>query len=166
MTGIDPRLFIVVAVADDGVIGRKGALPWHLPVDLRRFKTLTLGRPMIMGRRTFESLPGLLPGRRHIVITRNAGWAEKGAETADSLDAALVLAGDAPDIAVIGGAEIIALALPRTARIELTVVHTTVPDGDTLMPPRGEGWHDAAHQVVPAEGSYPACTFVTLRRDL
>jgi dihydrofolate reductase len=71
-------------VADNGVIGRMATMPWHLPADLRRFKALTMGKPMIMGRKTFESLPGLLPGRRHIVLTRDAGWAEDGAEVAHS----------------------------------------------------------------------------------
>ena len=75
-----PEIVLVVAVADNGVIGSEGTLPWHLPADLRRFKALTTGKPMIMGRKTFESLPGLLPGRRHIVLTRAAGWAEDGAE--------------------------------------------------------------------------------------
>lgn len=163
---IDPRLFIVVAVAEDGVIGRKGTLPWHIPADLRRFKALTMGRPMIMGRRTFESLPGVLPGRRHIVITRDTAWHAPGAEPARALDAALALAGDVPEIAVVGGAEIFALALPHTARIELTTVQTTVPDGDVHMPPLGPAWHAAAREDLPAEGHRPACTFTTLTRTL
>jgi len=163
---IDPRLFIVVAVAADGVIGRAGTLPWHIPADLKRFKALTMGRPMIMGRRTFDSLPGVLPGRRHLVITRDAAWAAPGAEPAGSLAAALELAGNAPEIAVVGGAEIFALALPRTARIELTTVHTTVPDGDVLMPPLGAGWQADAREELAAQGNRPACTFTTLRRAL
>jgi len=163
---IDRRLFIVVAVAADGVIGRQGTLPWHIPADLRRFKALTMGRPMIMGRRTFESLPGVLPGRRHIVITRDTAWRAPGTEPATSLDAAITLAGDAPDIAIVGGAEIFALALPRTARIELTTVHTTIPDGDVHMPPLGEGWHETTREAVAAEGNRPACTFTTLTRAL
>ena len=87
-----PEVVLIVARADNGVIGVDGKLPWHLPADLRRFKQLTLGAPMIMGRKTFDSLPGLLPDRRHIVLTRNADWAEDGAETATSVDDAMRLA--------------------------------------------------------------------------
>ena len=85
---------LIVAVAANGVIGSEGKLPWHIPADLRHFKALTMGKPMVMGRKTFESLPGLLPGRRHIVLTRDTRWQANGAEVAHSLDAALTLAGE------------------------------------------------------------------------
>ncbi len=149
----------MVARADNGVIGRDGALPWHLPDDLRRFKSLTAGRPMAMGRRTFESLPGPLPGRRHIVLTRDAGWSAPGAEVARDVDGALALARGAAELAVIGGAEIYRLFLPLAHRIELTEVHRA-PDGDTVMPPLGAGW-----RVVERRIGGPDFDFVTLRRD-
>lgn len=124
-------LTLVVARATNGVIGRDGKLPWHIPEDLKRFKALTLGKPMIMGRRTFESLPGLLPGRRHVVLTRDRDWQAEGAEVAHTVDEALTLAGD--DASVIGGAEIFALFEPLADRWELTEVQVDMP-GDVVMP--------------------------------
>lgn len=136
-------LTIIVARASDGTIGHRGTLPWRLPDDLRRFKTLTMGRPMIMGRKTFDSLPGLLPGRRHIVLTRDATWQRPGAEIALTPAAALALAGD--HAAVIGGAEVIALFEPVATRYELTEVHGTYA-GDTILPAPGEHWREVARQ--------------------
>jgi dihydrofolate reductase len=155
-------VFLVAAVADNGVIGAGGRLPWHLPADLKRFKALTIGKPMVMGRRTFDSLPGLLAGRRHIVVTRDPDWRAEGAEPAASLDAALLLAG-AADVAVIGGADIFAMALPYADRIELTEVHAA-PAGDTFMPPLGDGWRETFREDHPAEADRPAFAFVTLER--
>ena len=142
------------------MIGRDGKLPWRLPADLRRFKAQTIGRPMIMGRKTFESFPSPLPGRRHIVLTRDAAWSAAGAEVARSVEAALALAGD--DAAVIGGAEIFALLLDRADRIELTEVHDA-PAGDAAVPPF-TGWREIAREDHPAEGGRPAYSFVTLVR--
>jgi dihydrofolate reductase len=159
-----PEVFLVVAVATNGVIGADGGMPWHIPEDFRRVKRLTMGKPLVMGRKTFESLPGVLPGRRHIVITRDAGWEAEGAEAAPSLEAALTLAA-APHIVIFGGAAIYALALPRASRIELTEVHAEIP-GDTYMPPLGEGWREDAREEHPAENGRPAFAFVTLRRNL
>ena len=159
------EIFLVVARAANGVIGHEGCLPWHLPADLKHFKALTMGKPMIMGRKTFESLPGLLPRRRHIVLTRDAGWQAAGAEGASDLDAALALAGDAEAIAVIGGGQIYALALPRANRVELTEVDIDVA-GDTMMPPLGPDWRETARVTHPAVDGRPAHAFVTLRRDL
>ena len=149
-----------LARADNGVIGRDGALPWHLPADLKRFKAQTMGRAMIMGRRTFESLPGLLPGRRHIVLTRDPAWRAEGAEVAHDVAAALALAGG--DAAVVGGAEVFALFLGRAERIELTEVHA-VPEGHAVVPPL-TGWREIAREHHPAEGDRPAYSFVTLER--
>ena len=98
-----PAITLVVARAQNGVIGRAGKLPWHIPADLKRFKALTMGSVMLMGRKTFESLPGLLPGRRHVVLTRDRHWSASGAETAHTVEEALQLAGAQP-ISVIGGA--------------------------------------------------------------
>ncbi len=149
-----------LARADNGVIGRDGALPWHLPADLKRFKAQTMGRAMIMGRRTFESLPGLLPGRRHIVLTRDPAWRAAGAEVAQDVEAALALAGG--DAAVIGGAEVFALFLDRADRVELTEVHDT-PEGDAVVPPL-EGWRELFREEFPAEAGRPGYSFVTLGR--
>ena len=151
-----------VARADNGVIGRDGGLPWRLPADLKRFKALTMGKPMVMGRRTFESFPAPLPGRRHIVLTRDPAWSAEGAERVGSVAGALVLAGDVPEVAVIGGAEVFALFLPLADRVELTEVHAS-PEGDTAMPPF-EGWREAARDRHPAEGERPPYSFVTLLR--
>lgn len=150
----------ILARADNGVIGRDGQLPWRLPADLKRFKALTMGRPMVMGRKTFNSFPAPLPRRRHIVLTRDAGWSAPGAEVATSPDAALALAG--PDAAVIGGAEIYALLLDRAERIELTEVHAS-PDGDAVVP-AFTGWREVAREDHAAAEGRPAYSFVTLVR--
>lgn len=134
---------LIVARATNGVIGRDGALPWRIPADLTHFKALTMGKPMIMGRRTFESLPGVLPGRPHIVLTRGA-WRAPGAEVAHDVDAALALARG--DVSVIGGAEVFALFEPLAGKWELTEVHDT-PDGDVSIPaPDPLRWHEVARE--------------------
>ena len=156
---------LLVARARNGVIGRDGKLPWHLPADLKRFKALTMGSAMVMGRKTFESLPGLLPGRRHIVLTRDRSWQAEGAEVVHSVEEAVGAAGDTP-LSVIGGAEIFGLFLPRADRIELTEVLADVA-GDTMMPdPREQGgWRELWREDHPAEGDRPAFAFVTLERQ-
>jgi dihydrofolate reductase len=156
-----PHIILYLARADNGVIGRDGGLPWRLPADLKRFKALTMGKPMIMGRKTFESFPAPLPGRRHIVLTRDTGWSAPGAEVAADVDAAIALA-DAPEIAVIGGAQIFKLLLPRADRIELTEVHAA-PGGDAIVP-AFTGWHEVAREDHEADGERPAYSFVTLVR--
>ncbi|MBA2920972.1 dihydrofolate reductase [Sphingomonas sp. MAH-20] len=149
-----PDVVFVIARADNGVIGRDGGLPWRLPEDLKRFKALTMGAPMIMGRKTFESLGRLLPGRRHIVLTRGP-WQAEGAEVAHTVDEALALV-DGPRASVIGGAEIYRLFLPVADRIELTEVHGR-PQGDTVIPPF-DGWREAARE------DHEGYSFVTLVR--
>nr|AIA11989.1 Dihydrofolate reductase [uncultured bacterium] len=109
-----PPITLLVARARNGVIGRDGRLPWHISADLKRFKALTMGSAMVMGRKTFESLPGVLPGRRHIVLTRDPNWTAHGAETARSIPEALDLAGE-ERVSVIGGAEIFAM-VPAACR--------------------------------------------------
>ena len=154
---------MVVARAENGVIGRGGGLPWHLSGDLKRFKALTMGSPMVMGRKTFESLPGLLPGRRHIVLTRDPDWTAEGAETAHDLASALELAGD-PKVSIIGGAEIFRLFLAVADRIELTEVHAS-PEGDTFMPDFDPAtWREAERETHPARDGQPGFSFVTLER--
>ncbi|EZP55334.1 MULTISPECIES: dihydrofolate reductase [unclassified Sphingomonas] len=147
-----------LARADNGVIGRDGRLPWHLPADLKRFKAMTLGRAMLMGRKTFDSFPAPLPGRRHIVLTRDRQWSAPGAEVAHDVDAALALAG--ADVAVIGGAEIFALLRDRADRIELTEVHCDA-DGDVTMPGFAD-WREIAREDIAAADGRPAYSFVTL----
>ena len=155
------QLVLVYARAANGTIGLGGALPWHISADLKRFKALTMGRPMIMGRKTFESFGKPLPGRRHIVLTRDAGWQAEGAEVVRSVGEALALAGEG-EVAVVGGAEIYALFLPLATRIELTEVHADYR-GDTHMPALDAGeWQVIAREDHPAEGETPAYSFVTL----
>ena len=163
MTPAAPDIVLVLARADNGSIGWQGGLPWHLPADLRRFKVLTMGAPMIMGRKTFESLPGLLPGRRHIVLTRDDGWSAEGAEVVRSPGEALQVAGG-ERASVIGGAEIFALFLGEASRIELTEVHCDAP-GDTFLPyPDAAEWRETTREEHPAEHDRPAFSFVTLER--
>lgn len=157
-----PEVVIIVARAENGVIGVDGRLPWHIPSDLRRFKQLTMGAPMIMGRKTFESLPGLLPDRRHIVLTREQAWGEDGVELANSVEDALRLA-NAPRVSIIGGAEIYRLFLPRADRIELTEV-ALEPAGDTVLEPFGPEWQEIRRESHAAQDATPAFAFVTLKR--
>jgi len=154
-------LILILARADNGVIGRDGGLPWRLPADLKRFKALTMGKPMIMGRKTFESFPAPLPGRRHIVVTRDRTWRADGAEVAHSAQEALALAGDG-EVTVIGGAEIFALFADRADRIELTEVHFDA-EGDVTVSPF-TGWREAAREDRPAVDGRPGYSFVTLTR--
>jgi dihydrofolate reductase len=159
-----PRIAIVAAVARNGVIGRGNALPWRLPDDLQHFKRLTLGHPIVMGRRTWESLPGILPGRRHIVVTRDLHYDAPGAEIAHSLDQAVAAAGG-DEVLVVGGAELYAQALPLAQRLYLTLVDADV-EGDARFPPLDPGeWREVAREAYPADDrhAYPF-SFVTLER--
>lgn len=126
---------IIVAVAEDGAIGAAGDLAFHLKGDMRHFKEVTMGKPVIMGRKTFESLPkGALPGRRNVVISRNPGYQAAGAETAHSLEEALALTADAEERMIIGGAQIYAQAMPLADRIYLTRIMASRADADTFFP--------------------------------
>jgi dihydrofolate reductase len=133
------RLAVIVAAAENGVIGRNNALPWHLPQDLRYFKRVTMGKPIVMGRKTFESIGRPLPGRTNIVITRNPDFTAQGVRVVASLDEALRLAGDialidgARELVVIGGAEIYKASIPLAGRLYITEVHATV-QGDAFLP--------------------------------
>ncbi len=159
-----PPVTLIVARASNGVIGRNGKLPWHIPADLKRFKVLTMGSAMVMGRKTFESLPGLLPGRRHIVLTRDKEWGSQGAEVAHEVPDALQLA-HGERVSVIGGADIFALFMPLAGQIELTEVLADIP-GDTRMPdPRASGgWRETFVEEHAAEDGRPPFRFVTLER--
>lgn len=130
-----PPLTIIVAVTRDFAIGRGGDLLYHIGDDLKRFKALTMGHPIIMGRKTFESFPkGALPGRRNIVVTRDSAYSAPGIETAGSLEQALALCAGSDECFVIGGGEIYRQALPLASKIELTLIEDTVPDADTWFP--------------------------------
>lgn len=155
-----PEIILILARAENGVIGHGDRLPWHIPEDLRHFKRLTKNRPMIMGRKTFDSLPGLLPGRRHIVLTHDRNWEEEGAEPVHSVAEALKIS-NAPHVAVIGGAQICAMFLPYADRIELTEVHIS-PEGDVRIPEFSpDEWEEVARDRREGE---PAYSFVTLVR--
>ncbi len=161
-------LVLVVARADNGVIGRDGGLPWRIPADLRHFKRLTVGKPVVMGRKTFDSIGKPLPGRHNIVLTRDAAWRAAGVTVVANLAEAVAAAGLDPrihgEVMVIGGAQVYADALPSATRIELTEVHAT-PEGDTLLPPLDPArWRETARETVAPEGETPGYSFVTLRR--
>lgn len=156
------EVVFVVARAIDGTIARDDDVPWKISADLKRFKRLTLGKPMIMGRKTFDSLPGLLPGRRHIVLTRQKGWSAPGAEVAHSAEEALALAGPG-DIAVIGGADVFGLFLPLATRMEITEIYENT-GGEVCMATPGREWRVTRCEKHCGEGGDPAYAFVTLER--
>lgn len=159
-----PRIAVVAALARNRVIGRGNRLPWHLPDDLRHFKRLTSGRAIVMGRRTWESLPGLLPDRAHVVVTRDPAYRAQGAQVVHSLDAALAAAGG-EEVFVVGGAELYALALPRAVRLHLTLVDAEV-EGDAFFPEIDPAqWREVAREPHAADErhAYPFA-FVTLER--
>ncbi len=159
----------MVARARNGVIGKDGALPWHLPADLRRFKAMTVGKPVIMGRKTFDSIGKPLPGRHNIVLTRDAGWTAPGVTVAPNLAEAVAAAGLDPRaradaIMVIGGAQVYAEALPSATRIEVTEVDAD-PAGDTVLPAFDPArWREVAREAHPGVDGGPGFAFVTLVR--
>ncbi len=162
----EPEIFLIYARATDGTIGKGGTMPWHLPEDLKHFKRLTMGHPMIMGRKTYDSFPGPLPGRRHIVLSRDPQWSGPKAEIVRSVGEALDLASEGNEtncIAVVGGAEIFALFLPLAQRIELTEIHADY-HGDTHMPHLGDEWVEVSRRSVLAHDGLPAYDFVSYRR--
>ena len=134
-----PIITLIVAVADSGVIGRDNGLPWHLPEDLKRFKRLTMGKPLVMGRRTFESIGKPLPGRTNIVLTKDLGLVVPGGVLANSMDAAMGFARQdairrgVDEIMIIGGGDVFERMLPKADRLELTHVHAS-PEGDAFFP--------------------------------
>ena len=149
------HISIIVAAAENGVIGNGGTLPWRMPSDLKRFRALTMGKPVVMGRKTFQSLPKALDGRDNIVVTRDSGFRGEGAETAPSLDVALAIARahakrrGVDEIMVIGGGEIYRAALPLADRVYLTRVHTTIA-GDTVFPALEPAvWRLVSEEALP-----------------
>jgi dihydrofolate reductase len=156
---------IVVATDDHGGIGLGGTLPWRLPDDLRRFKALTMGKPIIMGRRTHDSIGRALPGRHNIVISRQPGLRIEGCTVVDSLDAALAAAGPVPEVVVIGGADVYRLALPGAQTLHLTRVHADV-GADTFFPTLDAAdWEEVGREDRPADERHAhAVSYLTLRR--
>jgi len=163
---VKPAITLIVAVAENGVIGAGGRLPWHLPEDLKRFKALTLGKPTIMGRKTWESLPKRpLPGRTNIVITRDSSFRAEGALVTHSVKDALTLAvcEHPEEIMVIGGAEIFASVLPHATRIQWTEIMSR-PDGDAFMPRLNSAdWKEVAREG-PFESKSLRYAYITLER--
>ena len=160
---IQDQLFLVYARAANGTIGKDGGLPWHIPADLKHFKEVTMGKPMIMGRKTFESFPAPLPGRRHIVLSRDSDWQAEGAEHVMSVPEALAAAGG-EETAIIGGADVFMLFEPQAERIELTQIHADY-EGDTFMDAPDESrWKEVAREDHEASGDTPAFSFITYER--
>ncbi len=161
----EPVISIISAMARNRVIGKDNRLPWHLPADLQHFKQITMGKPMIMGRKTWESLPGLLPGRPHIVVSRNRDYIAAGARVVHSLEEAIRAAGEAEEIMIVGGANLYAQALPRAGRMYLTFVEAEIA-GDAYFPTFDAAqWQERERQTCPADEKNPfACQFVRLDR--
>ena len=165
MSAQAPVVSLIVAMAQNGVIGRDNALPWHLRQDLRRFKAQTLGKPILMGRKTFESIGRPLPGRTNIVLTRDPNWSAAGVIAVRSVEEALARASGATELVAIGGAEVYRLVMPFARRMYLTNVQADVP-GDTYFPEFDPTqWADVDCDAHPADehNDYPV-TFVTLER--
>lgn len=158
---------LIVAVARNGVIGAEGGMPWHLPADLAHFKRLTIGKPVLMGRRTWESIGKPLPQRRNLVLTRDAHWQAEGAERVGSIDEALqrIAGTGASELMVIGGAEVYRQALPEAGRIYLTLVHAE-PEGDTRFPDlEPDEWREVARREQLADARNPHdLSFIVLER--
>ena len=150
-----PRICLVAAIAANRVIGRNNALPWHLPADLKRFKALTLGHPVLMGRNTHASIGRPLPGRRNLVITRNRGYSAPGCEIVHSLDAAIAACRGAQEIFVIGGAELYRESLPRAQRLEFTEIHAAF-EGDASFPEYApDQWRETVREIHDAGAGVP-----------
>ena len=158
-------LSIIVAMADHGVIGAGNQLPWRLPDDLKRFKALSLGKPLVMGRKTYDSIGRPLPGRLNIVVTRQRDLEIPGCTVVSSLQDAIAAAGPVPEIVIMGGADIYAQALPHVEMIHLTRVHATIA-GDAHFPTLAENeWREVASEYHPADDRHAhAFTFQTLQR--
>jgi dihydrofolate reductase len=165
VSGARPSVALIVAMARNGVIGRGNAMPWHLPADLKRFRTLTLGKPILMGRRTYDAIGRALPGRDNLVMTRTRDWRAAGVTSVHSVDEALQRAAPSAELAVIGGAEVYQLTLPLASRIYLTRVLADV-DGDTFFPQFSpDEWRDTECSEYAADERHAyAMKFVTLER--
>jgi dihydrofolate reductase len=159
------KISIIVAMDANGVIGRDNELPWHLPADLQHFKKTTMGKPILMGRKTYESIGRPLPGRTNIVITRDSRYQAAGCVVVNSIDAAMEAAGEQDEIMVIGGAEFYRQVLPHANTIYLTRIHATF-DGDTAFPELKEAdWREVERSEQAADEKNPHdCSFIRLDR--
>lgn len=160
---VRPQIVLLLARADNGVIGSEGDIPWKIPGDLKRFKAMTMGTPMLMGRKTFDSLPGLLPGRRHIVLTRDPNWQAEGAEVVHTVEEAIAAA-QAPVLSVIGGAEIYRLFEPLADRLEITQVHLSPPGDARVDAPDPVQWMETAREDVVARDDMPSFSYLRFER--
>ena len=161
-----PAICLIYARARNGVIGRDGVMPWHLPEDLAHFRKATVGCPVIMGRKTWDSLPARfrpLPGRTNVVITRQTDWQAPGASVAHSLEQAIALCTPGEVVWVIGGAEMYAQALPLASRVVVTEIDTDF-EGDAYAPELGPEWHEVARESMLSASALPLA-FVTYVRD-
>lgn len=150
-----PRICLIAALAANRVIGKNNALPWHLPADLKRFKALTMGHPVVMGRKTYESIGRPLPGRRNLVITRNRGYSAPGCEVVHSFDAAIAACRGAQEIFVIGGAELYRESLPRAHCLEFTEIRAKI-EGDATFPEFSMSeWHETGREIHSDEAGIP-----------
>jgi dihydrofolate reductase len=165
MQAAAPKISIIAAMARNRVIGRHNRMPWHLPADLRHFKALTIGKPIVMGRKTWESLPGLLPDRPHIVVTHNPSYHAEGCTLVHSIDEAIAVAGEVEEIMVVGGGAFYAEILPRVGRIYLTLVDAEI-EGDTLFPDLDMAeWVERSRErhLADEKNAYPY-SFIVLER--
>ena len=159
------KISVIVAMADNGVIGNQNRLPWHLPADLKHFKATTMGKPIIMGRKTWESIGRPLPGRTNIVVTRDPDYVADGCVVVHGIDAALAAAADADEVMVIGGAEFYRQVLPRASTLYLTLVHDSF-EGDAFFPELdGREWRELTREDFEPDADNPhAYSFVELER--
>ncbi|MEL7310522.1 MAG: dihydrofolate reductase [Pseudomonadota bacterium] len=164
----EPLISLIAAVSDDGVIGRKNTLPWRLSADLRYFKQRTMGKPIVMGRKTFDSIGKPLPGRRNLVVSRNSELWIDGAEVVGSIESALAACADADEVMIIGGGQLYEQAMPLAGRLYITRVHLKVPDGDArlenLPDEHSPDWVVSCKHFLAGEGADPDCTFLVLDR--
>jgi dihydrofolate reductase len=160
-----PVVSIISAMAQNRVIGHENRLPWHLPADLQHFKAVTMGKPMIMGRKTWESLPGLLPGRMHIVVSRNPAYQAEGGRVVHSLEEAIEAAGNVEELMIIGGANLYAQALSQARRMYLTLIDAEV-QGDAYFPVfNGDEWQTVEQLTHSADERNPfGYQFLTLEK--
>ena len=159
------KITLIVAMARDRVIGKDNQMPWHLPADLQHFKRLTMGKPMIMGRATYESIGRPLPGRHNIVVTRDKSLEIEGCTVVNGLDAAIEAVGDEPEVMVIGGQKLFEQYMPKADRLELTIIDARV-DGDTYFPEYSmQQWEEVSREEHDADEKNPhPYTFLTLVR--
>jgi len=158
------KLSIIAAVNADNVIGKQGALPWHIPEDLEYFKAVTMGKPILMGRKTFESIGRVLPGRIHIVLTRNPDWSHPGVLVARNMHHAIAIAEDVAEVIVIGGQQVYTDALPYVDKLYLTEVQTKVTDADAFFPAWNKNKWRATKVTMPAKPQKIPYRFIVYER--